>query len=38
MLAEFEQINHDFIQLEAQWLNEINYFSKEFNKFGIIFA
>ena len=38
-LADFEQIiNNDFTQLEVEWLNDINYFSRESNKFGIIFA
>ena len=38
-LADFEQIiNNDFIQLEAQRLNDINYFSRESNRFGIIFG
>ena len=35
-LADFEQIiNNDFIEWEAEWLNGINYFSSELNKFGI---
>ena len=39
ILADFEQIiNNDFIQLEAEILNDINYFSCELNKFGIIFV
>ena len=38
-LADFEQIiNIDFMQLEAERLNDITYFSRESNKFGIIFA
>ena len=38
-LAGFEQIiNNDFIKLEAEWLNDINYWSRKSNKFGIIFA
>ena len=38
-LADFEQIiNNDFIQLQAELLNDINYFSSKSNKFGIIFA
>ena len=38
-LADFEQIiNNDLIQLEAEWWNGINYFSRESKKFGIIFA
>ena len=38
-LADFEQIiNNDLIQLEDEWLNDINYFSRELKKFGIIFA
>ena len=38
-LAKIEQIiNTDCMQLEAEWLNVINYFSRESNKFGIIFA
>ena len=38
-LAEFEQIiNNDFIQLEAAWLNDINYISSDSNKLGTIFA
>ena len=38
-LADFEQIiNNDFMQSGAEWLNDINYFSRESNKFGIIFA
>ena len=38
-LSDFEQtINNDFIQLEAEWLNNINYFSRESNKFGIIWT
>ena len=38
-LADFEQIiNNDFSKLEIEWLKDINYFSRESNKFGIIFA
>ena len=38
-LAEFEQVmNNDFMQLEAEWLNDINYFCRKSNKFGIVFA
>ena len=33
-----EIINNDFIQLEAEWQNDINYISRKSNKFGIIFA
>ena len=40
-LADFEpKINNDFMQLEAEWLNDIwqnDNFSKVSNKFGIIF-
>ena len=36
-LADFEQIiNNNFIQFEAEQLNDINYSSRESNKFGII--
>ena len=43
ILPGFEQIiifpeNNGFIQLEAKWLKDINYFSREPNKFLIIFA
>ena len=38
-LGDFEQIiNNDSIQLQAEWLNDINYFSRESNEFGTIFA
>ena len=38
-LADFEQIvNNDFIKLEAELLNDINYFSREPSKSGITFA
>ena len=38
-LAAFEWIiNNEFIQLKSEWLNDVNYFSRESNKFGIIFA
>ena len=38
-LADFEQIiKNDLTQLEAELLNDINYFSRESNKFGIIVA
>ena len=37
--AGFEQIiNNDFIQLEAECLNDVNYFPRESNKFGIVFV
>ena len=36
-LADFEQIiNNNFIQFEAEQLNDSNYSSRESNKFGII--
>ena len=39
ILADFEKIiNNDFMQLEDEWLNNIKYFSRESNKFGIISA
>ena len=31
-------INNDFIQLESEWLNNIGYFSREWNKFRIVFS
>ena len=35
-LADFEpMIDNDFIQLEAEWLNDINFFSRKSNKLGI---
>ena len=35
-LAGFEpMIDNDFIQLEAEWLNDINFFSRKSNKLGI---
>ena len=38
-LVDFQQkINNDVIQLEAEWFNNINYFSREANKIGITFA
>ena len=37
-LTDFEQIiNTKFMQLKAKWLNDINYFSRESEKFGIVF-
>ena len=37
-LADFEQIiNNDFIQSKDEGLNDLNYFPRESNKFGIIF-
>ena len=38
-LAAFQQIiNNGFIQLETEWLNDINHFSRESNKFRIIWV
>ena len=31
-------INNNFIQLEAKWLNDVNNFSRDSNKFGTIFC
>ena len=38
-VAGLEQIiDNDFIQLEAEWLNDVKYFSRDSNKIGIIFV